>query len=40
MFNYGVFDFARKVCKPRSPECSSCALRDICVKGRVDAVRA
>jgi A/G-specific adenine glycosylase len=40
MFNYGVFDFARKVCKPRSPECHSCALRDICVKGCADTVRA
>jgi A/G-specific adenine glycosylase len=40
MFNYGVFDFARKVCKPRSPECYSCVLRDMCVEKHVDITRA
>jgi A/G-specific adenine glycosylase len=40
MFNYGVFDFARKVCKPRSPECYNCVLRDTCVEKHVDITRA
>ena len=29
-FNYGIFDFARKVCKARGPKCVICSLRDIC----------
>ncbi|KSW12281.1 glycosylase [Pyrodictium occultum] len=29
-FNYGVLDFARKVCTARSPKCSECPVRDIC----------
>jgi A/G-specific adenine glycosylase len=40
MFNYGVFDFARKVCKPRSPECYNCVLRDVCTEKRAETLRA
>ena len=29
-FNYGVLDFARKICTARSPKCPACPLRDIC----------
>ncbi|MEM1638292.1 MAG: A/G-specific adenine glycosylase [Pyrobaculum sp.] len=29
-FNYGVLDFARKVCRARSPLCGECPLTDIC----------
>ncbi|MEM4640469.1 MAG: hypothetical protein QXT93_11400 [Thermofilum sp.] len=29
-FNYGVLDFARKVCKARSPLCGECPLTSIC----------
>lgn len=31
-FNYGIFDFARKICKARDPKCVTCYLRDICTK--------
>ncbi|MCC6005381.1 MAG: hypothetical protein LM590_13670 [Thermofilum sp.] len=30
-FNYGVLDFARKICTARSPKCPACPLRDICL---------
>lgn len=29
-FNYGVLDFARKVCKARKPACKNCPLADMC----------
>jgi A/G-specific adenine glycosylase len=29
-FNYGVLDFARKICTARTPKCFACPLRDIC----------
>jgi A/G-specific adenine glycosylase len=29
-FNYGVLDFARKICISRSPKCPACPLREIC----------
>ena len=29
-FNWGVLDLANAVCKPRSPQCFSCSLQDIC----------
>ena len=29
-FNYGILDFARKVCTARNPRCSNCPIRDIC----------
>ena len=29
-FNYGILDFARKICTARSPKCSACSLRGIC----------
>jgi A/G-specific adenine glycosylase len=29
--NYGVLDFARKICTARSPKCPACPLRDICL---------
>jgi len=29
-FNYGVLDFARKICKARSPRCRDCFLTDLC----------
>lgn len=31
MFNYGVLDFARKICTARNPKCSICPITDICV---------
>ncbi|MEM0000319.1 MAG: A/G-specific adenine glycosylase [Desulfurococcaceae archaeon] len=30
-FNYGVLDFARKVCTARRPRCGACILNDICI---------
>lgn len=30
-FNYGIFDFARKICKARRPVCAECTLRSICL---------
>lgn len=35
-FNYGVLDFARKVCRARSPRCRECPIADIC-KHHTDA---
>lgn len=29
-FNYGVLDFARKVCTARSPRCRECPVREMC----------
>ncbi len=29
-FNYGVLDFARKICKARNPNCNVCPIADIC----------
>ena len=29
-FNFGVLDFARKVCRARKPHCAECPLRDLC----------
>ena len=29
-FNYGILDFARRVCTARRPKCSTCPLKDIC----------
>ena len=29
-FNYGVLDFARKICTARNPKCTSCPIRNIC----------
>ena len=29
-FNYGVLDFARKICTARNPRCNDCPIRDIC----------
>ena len=29
-FNYGVLDFARKICTARNPRCNDCPNRDIC----------
>lgn len=29
-FNYGVLDFARKICTARRPRCGTCPLADIC----------
>ena len=29
-FNYGVLDFARKICTARNPKCSVCPITDIC----------
>lgn len=29
-FNYGVLDFARKVCTARNPRCSDCPIKDMC----------
>lgn len=29
-FNYGVLDFARKICKAKSPNCNICPLIDVC----------
>jgi A/G-specific adenine glycosylase len=29
-FNYGVLDFARKVCTAKKPRCGACPLRSIC----------
>ena len=30
LFNYGVLDFARKICTARKPRCHSCLLRGLC----------
>lgn len=30
VFNYGVLDFARKVCTARNPRCNNCPLKTIC----------
>jgi len=29
-FNFGVLDFARKVCRARSPRCTECFVTDLC----------
>lgn len=29
-FNYGVLDFARKICTAKNPKCIKCPIRDIC----------
>ncbi len=29
-FNYGILDFARKICTARNPRCDKCPIRDIC----------
>jgi len=29
-FNFGVLDFARKVCRARSPSCATCIIKDLC----------
>lgn len=29
-FNYGVLDFARKICTARNPRCSICPITDMC----------
>jgi len=29
-FNFGVLDFARKVCKARNPRCNECFVADLC----------
>ena len=29
-FNYGVLDFARKICTARNPKCETCPIKDIC----------
>jgi len=29
-FNYGVLDFARKICTAKNPKCNECPIRDIC----------
>ena len=29
-FNYGILDFARKICTARNPQCNECPIRDIC----------
>ncbi len=29
-FNYGILDFARKICTARNPRCSECPIRYIC----------
>jgi A/G-specific adenine glycosylase len=29
-FNFGVLDFARKVCRARSPRCTECFVADLC----------
>jgi A/G-specific adenine glycosylase len=29
-FNFGVLDFARRVCTAKDPKCSACPLRDLC----------
>ena len=31
IFNYGVLDFARKICTARTPRCYVCPIRDICI---------
>lgn len=30
-FNYGILDFARKICTARKPLCSRCPVKDICL---------
>jgi len=30
VFNYGVLDFARKICTAKNPKCVKCSIRDIC----------
>ena len=30
IFNYGVLDFARKICTAKNPKCIKCPIRDIC----------
>ena len=30
LFNYGVLDFARKICIARNPRCGKCPIKDIC----------
>jgi len=29
-FNYGVLDFARKICTSRNPRCYECPLKNMC----------
>ncbi|MCR8454584.1 MAG: A/G-specific adenine glycosylase [Crenarchaeota archaeon] len=31
IFNYGVLDFARKICTIKNPKCKICILKDICL---------
>jgi A/G-specific adenine glycosylase len=33
LHNYGILDFAAKVCTPKRPLCSSCSIRNVCIYG-------
>ena len=30
-FNLALIDFAHKVCRPKTPDCRSCTMRDVCI---------
>ncbi|HDM76964.1 MAG TPA: A/G-specific adenine glycosylase [Deltaproteobacteria bacterium] len=36
-FNYGVLDFARKICTARNPLCRKCFVADICTEKALEA---
>ena len=39
-FNYGILDFAAKVCTSRNPKCNTCVLNGMCdyYKGRIKKI--